>query len=319
MAEKLPDDFKSAAIDSRIFGSIEFSDRPIDRLYSHASYSSQRYKTQIEEYLDNGSPIQMDGRSALHTRDLRNLDDLLKGVAKETGIPLKPQDDSKDAYVSVNDMKAIYAYTDKRMGEYKENYKKLNDNPDEESKFHLSTIVSLDDMMQEARKNADKFVKDGKAGQIEVKNGSLQGVDVAGASAPIAPQGEEGNATKESGVARALPNKAEETAQNAATYASKDAERRAAELDLIVSARGLSNEEKNNVVADVGSKTAGGTVRLGDVVASEQRVTGLPPEVLANATNIAKQLLRTGTNDTNPSEFQVAAISKQQQENGLSA
>lgn len=150
-----------------------FSDKPIDRLYSDMSVESQSYKNEIEEHVKGNDPKEVKARSALHTRALANLNDLLKDAAKDIGVPLKEQDHSNDGAISVKDIKKIYAYADTRI----EEYKNLNANDKETQKFNTDTIKGFENLMQEARANAAEFVKAGKYGQIEVKNQSPAGTN----------------------------------------------------------------------------------------------------------------------------------------------
>lgn len=150
-----------------------FSDKPIDRLYSDMSAESQNYKNSIEEHVKGNEPKEVKARSALHTRAIANLDDLLKDAAKEIGVPLKEQDRSNDGAISVKDIKKIYAYADSRI----EEYRNLNTDDKETHKFHTDTIKGFEKLEQEARVNAAEFVKAGKYGQIEVKNQSPAGTN----------------------------------------------------------------------------------------------------------------------------------------------
>ncbi len=167
-----------------------------------------------------------------------------------------------------------------------------------------------------------KFAKSAPPITTEFKITGGNESPVTDASGQATPQGNTSDAVNAGGLGRELPNKTADEQQNKATYASKDGERRAAELDLIVSARGLSNEEKNNVIADVGSRTSGGKVMLGDVVASEQRVTGnvsdLPPEVLAMVAATGNELSKNGATMSHDTSLKFAGVAKpQQQENGV--
>ncbi len=176
-----------------------FSDRPIDRLYSDMSAESQNYKNRIEEHVKGNEPKEVKARSALHTRALANLDDLLKDAAKEIGVPLKEQDRSNDGAISVKDVKKIYEYADSRI----EEYKKLNADDKETHKFHADTIKGFEKLEQEARGNAAEFVKAGKYGQIEVKNQLPAETNGNSQLSPeiLAKVANEGRIQKESGVA----------------------------------------------------------------------------------------------------------------------
>lgn len=320
---------------------IESSDQAIDRLYNHASLESKSYEGEIAKYQDKTSPSQVQDHSGITKISLRNLGDLLKNAAAEIGVPLKEQDNSKDGAVSNEDMRKIFKYSESRLKEYEENYTKLKSDPVEERKFHISTIVSLDDRIREARKNAAEFIKDGKAGQIEVNNNNpntgnvvmangnsgFEDIRNADSVIPTATQAGTGtgNAANASSKAMALPDK-DGNIQEAKK--KEEPNRSESLLNSLLAAIGFrGQEERDNAGKTLREKgdANGGSISQQDVAATFKNVTGrdingLDPATLRQATQDAMIINKSGTVMHNDGAMKYAGTGQQRTpEQGLTA
>lgn len=314
---------------------IADSNKAVDRLYSYTSLESESYEREIAKYQDKTSPSQVQDHSEITRISLRALDGFLKDAVEEINNPkkegikesknnvsLEHRDNTNDGWVSTKDMRKIFEYSKGRLKEYEENYKELKSDPDKELNFHKRTIVNISSLIREAQNNAAEFVRDGKAGQIEVNNNPNTGnvlmaktnsglEDVKTDSViPTATQAGTGtgNAANASSKAMALPDKSvEEKAEKKAEEPNRG---KSALRSLMASMGFKSKAEQDNVEKTLREKgdANGGSISSQDVAATFKNVTGrdvngMDPAELAKVAMLGDRLRNGGTVGDHPSDY----------------